>query len=69
MSNVKNMDIQDLKNKSISDLHKLLAETRDKLRELRFKASEGQLKTNHQVKAVRKDIARILTLINEQKQA
>lgn len=58
------MDIRDLQNKNVTDLHKLLAETREVLRELRFKSSERQLNTVHKIKLARKDIARILTELN-----
>jgi len=57
------MDIQDLKNKSIRELHELLAEKRNDLRELRFKVSEKQLKNVSEIKKVRKTIAQILTII------
>jgi len=57
------MDIQDLKNKSIKELHELLAEKRNELRELRFKVSEKQLKNVSEIKKVRKTIAQILTII------
>lgn len=57
------MDIQDLKNKSIKELHDLLAEKRNELRELRFKVSEKQLKNVTEIKKVRKTIAQILTII------
>ncbi len=57
------MDIQDLKNKSTRELHELLAEKRNELRELRFKVSEKQLKNVSEIKKVRKTIAQILTII------
>ena len=57
------MDIQDLKNKSTKELHELLAEKRNELRELRFKVSEKQLKNVSEIKKVRKTIAQILTII------
>ncbi len=59
------MELQELQQKSVQDLRELLAETRQELRELRFKASEGQLKTIHKISATRKTIARILTIIRQ----
>ncbi|MFH1946985.1 MAG: 50S ribosomal protein L29 [Candidatus Magasanikbacteria bacterium] len=61
------MEIQDLKNKSIKELHELLLEKRNKLRELKFQASEKQLKNVTEIKKVRKVVARILTLLNSSK--
>lgn len=58
------MELKDLKKKSISDLHKLLAQSRDKLRDLRFKDANKQLKNVREVRETRNLIARILTLLN-----
>ena len=59
------MDIKELKNKSISELHKILAEKRERLRELRFKDAAKQLKNIREIRFLRKDAARILTLLNK----
>lgn len=58
------MDYQELHNKSIKELHELLAEKRDELREGVFKIGENQLKKVRTIRALKKDIARILTAIN-----
>lgn len=58
------MTTKELQGLSKSELHKLLAEKRDQVREFRFKVHEGQLKTVDKIKKIKKDIARILTLIN-----
>lgn len=58
------MDIQELVQKNPSELHRLLAEKRRELRELRFKVHERQLNAVHKMKLVKRDIARILTVIN-----
>lgn len=60
----KYMEFKELKNKKESDLHKLLAESRDKLRDLRFKVASKQLKDVREVRETRKFIAKILTLLN-----
>ena len=52
-----------MKNKSEKELRELLAEQRDELRELRFKASEKQLKNVQAIPKCRKTVARILTLL------
>lgn len=59
------MEIDELRAKSEAQLHDILSDQREKLRQLRFKASEGALKENHQVRETKKTIARILTLLNE----
>lgn len=61
------MDIKELKRKKESDLHRLLAETRDKLRELRFKDANKQLKNIRDIRAGKRTVARILTLLNLKK--
>jgi len=58
------MEIKELKNKSEAELQKLLAETRDKLRELRFKDANRQLKDVREIRIARKDIAQIMTFLN-----
>ncbi len=59
------MDFKELKNKKESELHKLLAEYRNKLRELRFKDASKQLKNVREIRVVRNTISRILTLLNK----
>tara|TARA_Y100001970_G_C14112315_1_gene791572 strand:- start:702 stop:896 length:195 start_codon:yes stop_codon:yes gene_type:complete len=54
----------ELENKTIKELHELLAQKKDSLRQLRFKAKEGQLKTVHTIKLVRTEIAQIAGAIS-----
>lgn len=61
------MEFVDLKKKNEKDLHELLSEKRDELRELRFKVSEGQLKDNRLIRRTRKMVAQILTLLNQKR--
>jgi len=58
------MEFKDLKNKKQSELNNLLSESREKLRELRFKDAGKQLKQVTEIKGVRKTIARVLTAVN-----
>ncbi|HBU07165.1 MAG TPA: 50S ribosomal protein L29 [Candidatus Magasanikbacteria bacterium] len=58
------MDFKDLKNKSIKELQDLLSEKREEVRELRFKASENQLKKVREIRNNKKIVAQILTLLN-----
>ena len=59
------MELSDLKNKNEKDLNELLSEQRDLLRELRFKASENQLKNVRLIRKARLLIAQILTLLTQ----
>jgi ribosomal protein L29 len=61
------MEFKELQQKSVSELHKLLADSRDKLRELRFKDSNKQLKNVREIRGVRAFIAQVFTLLNKQK--
>lgn len=58
------MDFKELKKKKESELHKVLAESRDKLRDLRFKDAGKQLKNVMEINKVKKIIAKILTILN-----
>lgn len=62
------MDIKELQNKKVSELHKDLSESRDKLRDLRFKDANKQLKDVREIRSIKKTIARILSLLNNKKE-
>lgn len=57
------MELEDLKNKSAEELQTMLLEKKEELRVLRFKASEQQLKQLHLVKSLKREIAQILSLL------
>jgi ribosomal protein L29 len=59
------MKIKELKNMGREELHKQLASMREQVRDLSFKIHSREVKNNHTLKVVKKDVARILTLINE----
>ena len=59
------MKAQELRQKTLKELHSLLEEMREELRKLRFDLVMGKLKNVHKIKETKKDIARILTVINE----
>ena len=59
------MKIKELRAQSKAELTKSLASMREQVRDLSFKLHSKEVKNNHMLKVVKKDIARILTLINE----
>lgn len=59
------MTIRELRAKNEAELTRTLASMREQVRDLRFKIYSKEVKNNHQLKALRKDIARILTILNE----
>jgi large subunit ribosomal protein L29 len=59
------MKANDLRDKSVEDLNKELLElTREKFN-LRMQQGTGQLTQPHQIKAARRNIARVKTILNE----
>ncbi|MFH1661504.1 MAG: 50S ribosomal protein L29 [Candidatus Falkowbacteria bacterium] len=61
------MEFKELKKKTETELHKILRESRDKLRDLRFKDANKQLKNIREIRKIREVIARALTLLNKKK--
>ena len=61
------MDKKELLTKDIGELNILLIASQEKLRDLRFKDSNKQLKNIREIRAVRRLIAQILTIINKKK--
>lgn len=55
------MEKKELNNKTPLELNNLLATQREKLRDLRFKDSNKQLKNVREIRVVKKTIARALT--------
>ena len=57
------MKTKELQQKSKSELQKILSDNREKLRQLRFDLAAGKVKNVREVRKIKKDIARILTLL------
>lgn len=57
------MKASELKQKSKGELAKILQDNREKLQQLRFDLSAGKVKNVRGIRQIRKDIARILTLL------
>lgn len=61
------MKMKELKEKKYPELNNLLREKRESLRKARFDLTSGKLKNYREIKGVKKDIARILTLMRKKK--
>lgn len=61
------MKVNELKQKSPLELQKILQDSRENLRQLRFDLASGKVKNVREIRKTRKDIARILTLLRNTK--
>ena len=59
------MKFKELTTKSESELRQLLADLKAQAHELKVKSKLNQLKNNHQIGMVKKDIARIMTHLTQ----
>ena len=59
------MAIKDFKELNLAELNKKLADLKDELFDLRFQLAINQLENPMRITAVKKDIARVKTLIRE----
>ena len=64
-----NTFVNELKGKSVEDLNEELVAAKKELFNLRFQNATNQLDNTSRIKEVRKNIARIQTLITEAKRA
>ena len=64
-----NTFVKDLKAKSVAELNEELVAAKKELFNLRFQNATNQLDNTSRIKEVRKNIARIQTLITEAKRA
>lgn len=61
------MKVSDLRNKSLEELRKLSEELKKKINQLMIEKSLGKLAKPHFLKLTKRDLARVLTIINEKK--
>ena len=59
------MKLKNLRKKSKSGLDKLLLKNRERLRTLRFDLASGKLKNVREIRHLKRDIARALTILKE----
>ncbi|TSC82031.1 MAG: 50S ribosomal protein L29 [Parcubacteria group bacterium Gr01-1014_20] len=60
-------EVQELKIKPVAELEKLLKESREKLRVLRFDLVAGKVKDVAELRSVKRNIGRIQTFLNQEK--
>ncbi len=58
---------KDILNKDVLELRRQLAESREKLRDLRFRVSQGQHKDVREIRELRTRIARLQTVVRSKK--
>lgn len=59
------MKYAEIKGHSVSELQEKVKELREEIFRLKWQKSMKQLENSARIKSVRKDLARVLTLINE----
>ncbi len=59
------VETKELRLKPKEELNQLLSESQKKLRELRFNLASGKVKNVRTIRVLKKNIARILTILNE----
>lgn len=56
------MEIKEIRKKSKKELQKMLIDHRERLRNLKFDLASGKVKNVREIRKLKKEIARILTL-------
>jgi large subunit ribosomal protein L29 len=64
---MKGMTAKELRDRSPDELRKTLSDLEQQLFKLRFQKSTGQIENPQKIREVRKDIARVLTVIGERR--
>lgn len=59
------MKANELRQRTKEELQKFLSEEREKLRQLRFDLASGKVKNIREIRKIKKDIARILTVLKD----
>ena len=58
---------RDLRDESLPELEKRAADMEDQLFKLRFQKATGQMDDVHKVRNTKRDLARVLTILNEKR--
>lgn len=56
------MKVKELRQKTENEMHKIIQDDREKLRQLRFDLAAGKVKNVREIRRIKKEIARLLTL-------
>lgn len=56
--------MQEISKMGEAEMRKQLATLREQVRDLQFKIHSKEVKNNHTISSIKKDIARILTVLN-----
>ena len=59
------MKINELRQRPKEELQRILKDSREKLRAFRFDLASGKVKNVREIRMIKKDIARILTILNQ----
>ncbi len=59
------MKISELRNKTKDELEKTLQDLRERLRQLRFDLASGKVKNVREIRKIKKEVAKILTILKE----
>jgi large subunit ribosomal protein L29 len=59
------MSLTELRQKSKNELQKTLQGSQERLRQLRFDLAAGKIKNVREIRKIKKEIARILTLLKQ----
>ena len=59
------MKIKELRQKSKKELQKMLIDHRERLRNLKFNLAAGKVKNIREIRELKKEVARILTLLKQ----
>ena len=59
------MKINEIRNMSVEDIEKKIIEVKNELFELRMKQATGNLEKPHMINKLRKDVARMKTVLTE----
>ncbi|OGI26922.1 MAG: 50S ribosomal protein L29 [Candidatus Moranbacteria bacterium RIFOXYB1_FULL_43_19] len=62
------MKIKEIREKNQKEIEKDLIELRNKFTKMKFDISGKQMKNHREIRKIKKDIAKILTVLNSQKE-
>lgn len=64
---MKKKEFQELKNKPVAELNKMMSDFKERLWNVKNDLLRGKVKNIQEMKTIKKDIARIMTIVNSNK--